>query len=765
MSEPTSQAPPGAPGVKVLGVRHHGPGSARALTRALDDYQPDCVLIEGPADADGLVEWVGAGLKPPVALLAWRTDDPSCASFWPLAVFSPEWQALAWAAQHGAQVHFMDLPARNVLAPDTDQQEDDDQQAADQDPGEADPEPPRTDPIARLADLAGYDDPEAWWEDAVELRQRGDPFEALAEAIGLLRQDTPETDHRTLVREAHMRKVLRAQRRHHERVAVVCGAWHAPALADPLPTVKADSALLSGLPKARTQLTWVPWTHRRLATATGYGAGVRSPGWYHHLFTAQDEPVVRWLTAVARTLRDHDLPASSAHIIEATRLAQALAALRGRPMPGLEEMNEATWSVLCEGSHLRADLVSRELVVGDALGTVPHGVPMVPLDADMRATARRLRLSFAAQTRSLVLDLRKPNDLARSHLLRRLRILGVNWGTPTAVSGTGTFKEGWELAWEPEMSVAVVEAAAWGTTVVSGAGNALAGRTGTLPEVTDAIEQALAADLGDVLEDLLAALDEQAAAENDVGHLLDAIPPLARTQRYGDVRATDTASLAQVTRAILARACASLPAAGAGTGKEAASALRSGIDSVQDVIALLGPEATERWNEALAATLDARGLAGQLAGRITRILLDTGALEANDAAARMSRALSPGSEAAEQAEWIEGFLAGSALLLMEDDRLLGILDAWVAGIDVRAFVDALPALRRAMGAWPPAARRNLARRIAQLGHQDAPGAAATDDSETAMLAFAAPALASVGLMLGAPSAHPGPDSPGAEAAS
>ena len=34
---------------------------------------------------------------------------------------------------------------------------------------------------AELARLAGYEDPEAWWEDVVELRMEGDPFDALTE--------------------------------------------------------------------------------------------------------------------------------------------------------------------------------------------------------------------------------------------------------------------------------------------------------------------------------------------------------------------------------------------------------------------------------------------------------------------------------------------------------------------------------------------------------------------------------------------------------
>src|SRR5262249_55553315 len=147
-----------------------------------------------------------------------------------------------------------------------------------------------------------------------------------------------------------MRGVLRAATKQHSRVAVVCGAWHVPALTGKLPTVSADAAVLRGLPRTKVAATWVPWTHGRLASWQGYGAGVSSPGWYHHLFTAPARPVERGLVGVAWVLRGEALPVSSAHVIEAVRLADALAAMRGRPLPGLSEVTEATRSVLCDGS-------------------------------------------------------------------------------------------------------------------------------------------------------------------------------------------------------------------------------------------------------------------------------------------------------------------------------------------------------------------------------------------------------------------------------
>lgn len=310
-----------ARGPLLLGVRHHGPGSARAVRAALEAARPSAVLIEGPPEGDALLALAAdPGMRPPVALLAHAADDPGRAAFWPLAGFSPEWAAIRWAQDRDVPVRFIDLPAAHTLAAEPDAEA----------PGSV-----RLDPLAVLAETAGYDDPERWWEDVVEHRGTGaaDPlaaFEALGEAMGALREEFGDGGHaRDLVREAYMRQRMRAARREFgEDHAVVCGAWHVPALRAKT-TAAADKALLSGLPKVKVETTWVPWTHRRLARAGGYGAGIASPGWYAHLFEARDRPVERWLTKVAGLLREEDRQVSSAHVIEAVRLAQTLAAVRG----------------------------------------------------------------------------------------------------------------------------------------------------------------------------------------------------------------------------------------------------------------------------------------------------------------------------------------------------------------------------------------------------------------------------------------------------
>ena len=103
--------------VHVFGVRHHGPGSARSLLRALEVLQPDAILVEGPPEADELLPLVTRReMDPPVALLAYVPDEPLRAVFYPFAVFSPEWQAIRYGIAHGLRVRFMDLPQANWLA-------------------------------------------------------------------------------------------------------------------------------------------------------------------------------------------------------------------------------------------------------------------------------------------------------------------------------------------------------------------------------------------------------------------------------------------------------------------------------------------------------------------------------------------------------------------------------------------------------------------------------------------------------------------------
>jgi hypothetical protein len=810
--------------VALLGVRHHGPGSARAVGAALARFRPDAVLIEGPPEADALLPLAASKeMTPPVALLAHVVDEPSRAAFWPFAAFSPEWVALRHALEAEVPVRFIDLPAAHTFA-----------LAAQEAERE---EPNRAGDGAESAPVTSDDGDaaERWWEDVVEhvgheARVGGDgsdvgpdvgavpggasaraapdalaPFRALAGAMTALRERAPEArdDAR---REAYMRKQIRAaSRAGHKRVAVVCGAWHVPALAAKVP-VAADNALLRGLPKAAVEVTWVPWTHRRLAQHTGYGAGIASPGWYQHLFDAGGRHVVeRWFTRMAALLREVDHPVSSAHVIEAVRLAETLAAVRGRPLAGLTETIDAARAVLCDGSDVPLRLIEERLIVGDALGQVPEAAPAVPLQRDLTRLQRSLRLKPEARVRVLDLDLRKELDAGRSRLLHRLALLGIDWAVPTAsqTRSTGTFRESWELAWEPELAVRVAEAGVWGTTVEAAASARTAARaveTRRLGDVTALAEHCLLAQLPDALPVVLRCLSDRAALDTDVAHLAEALPALVRSLRYGDVRATGTALLAELAGSLATRICIGLPAAATAVDPAAAQTLAEHLAATHTAVSLLAParadaehsaEATDpvggskradatdsaqpngsaqanagapadtdapvdaegvqaRWEACLRTLVARETVAPVVRGRAARLLLDDGGLRDDEAARMLGLALTPGVPPAEGAAWVDGFLAGSGVLLMHDQRLLQLVDAWITAIPPAGFPDVLPLLRRTFSRLEAGVRRGVGElvRAGGRGAPDASGVAPRGFAAELDAAQAGPALATVHLILG-----------------
>lgn len=747
----------------VFGIRHHGPGSARSLVQALKKLQPDCILIEGPPEADDIVPLAfDKDMQPPVAILVYAPDNPKQAVYYPFAEFSPEWQALQYGLKNYLPVRFMDLPIsiqmgieNEVLAASTAEETqavegeitnlsrneaenlENNSGSTNDETDEFDQEAlldgtteeyfdPRHDPLVLLAQAAGYADSERWWEHMVEERQtQGDIFAAILEAMTALRteldQEHPRLEAEALReqrREAHMRKTIRAaEQQGFSKIAVICGAWHAPALQD-LSTTKADNAVLKGLPKVKTVATWIPWTYERLSTQSGYGAGVESPGWYAHMWQHPAHLTTQWLTKVAHTFRHEGIDISSAHVIETVRLAETLAALRERPQPTLAEMNEAIQSVMLFGDAQPMQLLKQKLLIGTELGAVPESTPQTPLQIDLTQQQKRLKLKPSAADEALVLDLRKPIDLERSHLLRRLIILNIHWGQAgERVSGKGTFKESWRILWQPEFTIRLIEAGYWGTTVEQAATYSLlhqANNQPSLEQLATLTQQALLANLPEAIDQIMQRLEAEAAVSSDVLHLMQALPELAHLLRYGDVRKTSLDQVEQVVKGIVTRICIGLPNACSGLNNDAAENAFKLLQSTHESIQLLAqPELTRQWQNTLLSLLNLAGLPYLLMGRSCRLLLDSQVINAEESAKRLNLALSLANDPLDAAAWIEGLLRGSGQLLIHDQILWQLIDNWLNELKADTFQALLPVLRRTFTTFTTSERKQMGQRVKQ----------------------------------------------------
>lgn len=743
--------------VHLFGIRHHGPGSTASLIAALDRLDPAAVLIEGPSDSNDLLRFaVLPGMQPPIALLVHGADEPGLATFFPFASFSPEWRALLWALKRERPVRFIDWPAAHALAV---RKERDAARDAEPDDPDASPSPAESDPLEAMAQVSGHSDGEAFWNALVESTGGGpDVFPVIEAAMTELRNARAEDEAPVTQRsqdngrrEAFMRlEIRKALKDVDGAIAVVAGAWHVPALrADH--SAAADRAILRDVPKLKTAATWVPWTEPRLAMASGYGAGVASPGWYGHLWYENDRAggwpaatdlAASWLAKVAAVLRVEGHQASTASVIEAARLSVALSSLRGHVVPGLTELRDATLAALCHGDEAPFRIVETRLVVGDEVGRIDEAVPQMPLAVDLARWQRRTRLSPQALDSEVAVDLRSEAGLLKSTLLHRLDLIAVPWGRLVdAQAGRGTFREVWKLAWEPEFSVRLAEALVYGPTIeqaAAGAAAAQAAKSATLRDLTGLVRQCLLADLADAAQVCIARLQALAVNAADLTGLAEAVPPLVSVLRYGTARKIPEEALAALTRALAVEVIAGATAGSRNLDEEVAERLRSALVGFDAALDLFGDNfLIDDWCRTLAALAADAMAAPAIGGLAARRLYERGAAAPDATAATLARALSPANAPNAAAAFLHGFFGESAEVILQDHALFRIVDEWLAAPEEERFLEVLPMLRRAFSSFGAVERRRL---LEQVGRGAAPAHAVSGAVDEEAFAKALPLL-------------------------
>ncbi|MBP1534518.1 MAG: hypothetical protein IK999_10415, partial [Ruminococcus sp.] len=105
-------------------VRHHSPVCSWQLIRAIDEFRPDVILIEGPENANELIPVLtDENTVMPCAVYYFYKDkkklvnkeprDYKC--YYPFISSSPEYNAMAEGKRLGIETRFMDLPYSEIL--------------------------------------------------------------------------------------------------------------------------------------------------------------------------------------------------------------------------------------------------------------------------------------------------------------------------------------------------------------------------------------------------------------------------------------------------------------------------------------------------------------------------------------------------------------------------------------------------------------------------------------------------------------------------
>lgn len=763
--------------VEVVGVRHHSPAAARLIAERIRRDPPSAVLVEGPADADQLLDQLLLDHRLPVMLYAWSpspghdaahpADGARRVAYYPLCDYSPEWTALRAGRDVGAHVELVDLPILPRLAtPDDDGADGNgyaepdhhrphDPAGADG-PGATPPGRRGDDPVEELMRRLGVESLDAVCDELVEIDPTLDynTFRARMALLGAIVRDE-RTDARTAAREAHMAgralAVAATADTAGPPVLLVCGAAHVPGIEALLaaPPGGPGHASPDGPPRPGSGIAITPTSYAALDALDGYDAGQPSPGFYDELHrdraAGRTGTAVRLLHLAVADLRAAGRSVSAADLVAATTTLTALASLRGHHEPWRTDLLDACLTTLVRddrGTDHPVMARVRHRLRGDRVGRLHPDADRPPFTVELVATVSALDLDAPADGRTLRLDLADAHDRRRSQVLHCLALLGVPLapdGPPAEPDPSGY--ETWWLRWSPEVEGALVTAARFGATRTDAVAARLAERShgvGDDPALAAAVLlDAVRCGALDSRERLLPGLLAAVARTQRVDLVGQASTLLMGAYRYDALLGvTGDAALGAVLEALLdrgVRLVERIPLLGSPcTPVELVDALRA----LSDVAARCHDDLdldVAGWDEALAGLVASDTTATELRG-----------------AALGARWLVPGADDAalvdglrlvarhdDLGDLLAGVLAVAREAVVRRDALLLAVDERLAAMDDAAFWAALPGLRRAFARYTRREQADIAHAVGGSALAAAPGPSALDGAATETAALAA----------------------------
>ena len=756
--------------IPVFGVRHLSPGGAWHLRRYLDQVRPRVVLVEGLADANDLVAHITRkATKPPIAILAYTDTLPVRTLVYPLARYSPEFQALQWAQENNAKVEFIDLPSDIFLAfqdieaerieearrEAQEAKEKETESEADEDASE-DPVVATIDAVPEAAEQwsperavsvyeqfaqqSGETDYETYWERRFEHNcsdhsYRGASFE-FGRALRDLEEDRPRWRAENLVREAFMRRRIEevlAKGIKPDKIVAVVGAFHACVLNGQHPAMTDDE--LKQLRRRTSKLTLMPYSYFKLSSQSGYGAGNHAPAYFELLWEALEAGDIhelpnRYLSLVARQMRESGTHRSTAEVIEGVRLARTLSALKDGYAPTLQDLRDAAITLIGHGEISTVKDALARVDVGTAIGELPKGVSRTSIQEDFDRKLVDLKLEKYKTTvkQELTLDLRENRrvkseeaaflDLRRSAFLHQLRVLEIGFGKPLASGQQSTsWAEKWHVQWSPENEIALVEAVLLGETVELATGykfKTQLEKCESIAAASEMVRDACQCGLMTSMELARKRLQELAAETADFTSVAHAAHQLGQVARYGDVRQFDPTPLLPLIEELFVQGTLALLSA-ANCDNAAAVAMLVAIDEMNKVSLEYHDRVEEpMWLDRLQKLADADDRNPLLSGYACAVLLERGLIPNEALSREVSRRLSPGIPADLGAGWFEGLSKRNRYALLARQPLWEQLADYVKSLDEDQFRRSLVFLRRAFGGFSPQEKRHIAENMGEF---------------------------------------------------
>jgi len=715
----------------IFGIRHLSPAGAFYLRKYLDEKKPKLVLVEGPSDFNDMMsDMVDKRSIPPIAIMAYTKEENVRTILYPFAKYSPEYQAILWCNEKRVECKFFDMPSDAFLALGNDEDDEDDEDDEEINDKEIDDEKiidskintnntdntdSKLDVYEKLDLVSGEGGEEDFWERTMEHIKDCKSYHEGANLFGSkLREMTKEKDsdwQEIILRESYMKSQIRKyvdSGISPNDIVIVCGSYHVDGLLD---WRKEEDVKIKTVSSMHTLM---PYSYYRLSTRSGYGAGNKAPSYYHLLWESLNldddmNTSVKFLTNVARYLREKGNMVSSASVIEAVRLAKALSYLRGDNVVTLRDLKDACITCFAEGKEIILSEAFAFYEIGTRIGSLADGVSKTCIQDDFYQCLKNLKLEKykSAVNQNLSLDLRENRrvkskeaaylDLNRSFFLHRLRVLGIEFAKINNIyQEKASYAENWTLAWTPEVEISLIESALIGDTIKLAVCTKLSEQIKSeksIQKIAKDMEDAFLCGLSNIVKASISALQALSIDAVSIEEMAECMEHLTSIINYGSIRKIDYKPLRPVMNQLYYHYCMLLPQF-CFCDENASSQIILSIERVDKCNQILDFLEDDEWIKVLDNIAKRDDLNTKISGFCTAILLERGILDIEQLEAEVSRRLSKGIPADLGSAWFEGLAMKNHYALINRLYIWEMLDTYIQSLDDEEYKRALLFLRR-----------------------------------------------------------------------
>ncbi len=428
-------------------IRHHSPVCSFHLLNVIEEYKPDCILVEGPQNSDKLIPILThEDTKPPIAFYYYYKDtqklvnenaeDYKC--YYPFLNTSPEYNALVQAKKKNIDCGFIDLPYGEILI----------NSAKKSNAYNDEHNLTESKFFEKVCEKTGMRSFEEFWEKYFEIKGL---YMSTSEFVAnmmtycyLTRTNTPQENiiaEGCHVREQFMTENILKAAETHKRVLVVTGGFHTYGLyrltsgQDKLQKVKVHKF------NEKIQNVYAMIYSFEAADAlNGYASGMQNPGFYdkvwksltsgeERLSDVYENIVLDTLLECAKQSSKEKLLITMSDVSSAVTMYRGLCSVRDKESPGLYELYDSVQSCFVKGElNAASDLPLRilsKIATGNEIGELCGEAEKIPVIQDFEEQCRKYRLKVDnVLEQEIDLDIfSKPAHMELSRLFYRMGYL------------------------------------------------------------------------------------------------------------------------------------------------------------------------------------------------------------------------------------------------------------------------------------------------------------------------------------------------------